>query len=278
MSDDASPFFIRPHRFDDPDQENPSYPRLDWHRRLVLDPGEQVLWRGRVELTGYLLGPSSGDGVLHWSLLRPADVTITDRRLAYVCEGWEIAEARAARHLTPTGTPLAGRRPVRAASRVITGQVRWQWPSRLHLLPAMTEQDRGPQRPEQVLLVCDSMRTIRQPGLALGGGVLHSGGARELTHLIRRAIARFRLANPGTLELSPPERDALSVRAGTGLFVDELGDPGRGVNLPGALVVEFLHRDDYYRRAGRSSPSRSRAPRDGTSPGLWRSGQPGSAS
>jgi hypothetical protein len=202
-------------------------------------------------------------------------VTVTDRRLAFVCEDSGIEEVTD----EPTGTvgPRRRRRS-RGTSRIVSGQVRWQWPSRLHLLPAVAATDTGPARPEQLLLVCDSLRTIRQPGLALGGGDLAAQRAtRDLTHLVRRAVARFRLANPGTLELSPPERDALAVRAGTGLFVDELADPRRGISLPGSLVVEFLHRDDYYRRAARSSPSATRTPAPSTPP-LWRSGHPGSAS
>jgi hypothetical protein len=276
MSNDAAPFFVRPHRFDQSQQDDLGYPQLDRRHQVVLDAGEQALWRGRVEVAGYLLGPSLGDGALHWSLLRPADVTVTNRRLAFVCEDWEMAEVGTARH-SASGRAPHRRRSLRIDSQGVTGQIRWQWPSRLHLLPAAAGQDHQPGHPEQVLLVCDSMRTIRQPGLALADGDLGPhGAARELTHLSRRAIARFRLADPGTPDLSPPERDTLSVRAGTGLWVDELADPRRGVDLPGAMVVEFIHRDDHHRRATRNSPS-GRAPQAGPA-GLWRSGQPGSAS
>jgi hypothetical protein len=277
MSDDASPYFIRPHRFDQSDQDDRGYPKLDRHRRVVLDPAERALWRGRVDVSGYLLGPSLGNGTLHWSLLRPADLTVTDRRLAFVCEDWEFEEVGAAGH---AGTGRSGhhRSPKRIGSRIVSGQIRWQWPGRLHLLPAEAGPDNQPGRPEQVLLVCDSLRTIRQPGLALGAGDLGPhGAARELTHLIRRSIARFRLAHPGTPEMSPRERDRLSVHAGAGLFAEELADPWRGVNLPGALVVEFTHRDDYHRRSVRSSFSARRTPSAGSS-GLWHSGNPGSAS
>ncbi|MGW4461617.1 hypothetical protein [Micromonospora sp. NPDC004704] len=272
MSDDASPYFVRPHRFDQPDQDDRGYPQLDRHHRVLLDPGERSLWRGRVDVAGYLLGPSLGNGNLHWSLLRPADVTVTDRRLAFVCDNWDFdkvgvpGEAR-------TGRPRHRRGSEHVGSRIVTGQIRWQWPGRLHLLPA------GPDdQPERLLLVCDSLRTIRQPGLALGGGDLGSpGAARELLHLVRRSIAQFRLAHPGTPELSAPERGTLTTRAGAGPFTEELADPRRGISLPGGLVVEFTHRDDYHRRSARSSFSARRAPQAGSA-GLRRSGHPGSAS
>ena len=277
MSDDASPYFIRPHRFDQPDQDDRRYPQLDRHRRVVLDPGERTLWRGRTDVAGYLLGPSLGNGSLHWSLLRPADLTVTDRRLAFVCEDWDIEEVGPAGQ-AHTGRPRHRHRPERIGSRIVTGQLRWQWPGRLHLLPAGAGSNNRPGRPEQVLLVCDSLRTIRQPSLALGAGDLCPPGATgELIHLVRRAIAQFRLAHPGTPEMSRQERETLSVRAGAGLFAAELADPRRGVNLPGALVVEFTHRDDLHRRSTRSSSSARRAPQAGNA-GLRRSGNPGSAS
>ncbi|MEV4756127.1 hypothetical protein AB0J86_13590 [Micromonospora sp. NPDC049559] len=280
MSTDASPFFIRPHRFDDPGEDDRTYPRLDGRRQIALDASERVLWRGRVGLSGYLLGPRMGNGVLHWSLPGRVEVTVTDRRLAFVREGSHLERVAAGADADPEplSTGRHRRRPPRAGNRVAAGQVRWQWPSRLHLLPAAAATAYAPARPEQVLLVCDSLRTIRQPALALAGGDLGTpGAARDLLHLVRRAIARFRLAHSGTVELSPPERDALTSRAGSRLFADELADPDRGIQLPGSLVIEFLHRDDYYRRAARSQPSPTRAPRTGT-PEYWRSGQPGSAS
>ncbi|WP_329103084.1 hypothetical protein OG792_25700 [Micromonospora sp. NBC_01699] len=303
MSDDASPYFVRPHRFDPDDQDDRGYPQLDRHHRVLLDAGEQTLWRGRVEVAGYLLGPSLGNGTLHWSLLRPADVTVTDRRLAFVCENWDFEQ------VTPpgeahTGRPRHRRRPEHVGSRTVTGQIRWQWPGRLHLLPAGTDTGNGPashrssgghqqaqqqsnqqaqqgSQPERLLLVCDSLRTIRQPGLALGAGDLGApGAARELLHLVRRSIARFRLGHPGTPELSAAERQTLTVRAGAGPFAEELADPRRGITLPGGLVVEFTHRDDYHRRSARGSFSARRTPQAGTagSAGLRRSRHPGSAS
>jgi hypothetical protein len=101
-----------------------------------------------------------------------------------------------------------------------------------------------------VLVVCDSMRSTRRPGLALAGGAAgRAGDARELAIAIRRSVADFRLANPDVIELSPRERDALALRSSSAPFLDELTDPLRGVGLPGALPVEFVSRDDYYRPA-----------------------------
>lgn len=276
MSDDASPYFVRPHRFDQSDHDDRGYPQLDRERRVVLDPGEAALWRGRVNVAGYLLGPSLGNGRLHWSLLRPADLTVTDRRLAFVCEDWDFGEVTAGQ--APPGRPRHRRRD-RAGSRIVTGQIRWQWPGRLHLMPAEAATESRPERPERVLLVCDSLRTIRQPALALGAGddLGQHGAARELVDLVRRAVARFRLAHPGTPEMSPHERDTLIARAGSGPLGEEVADMRRGVSLPGAMVVEFTHRDDYHRRSTRSSFSARRAPQAGSA-GLRRSRQPGSAS
>ena len=88
------------------------------------------------------------------------------------------------------------------------------------------------------------MRSNRRPALVLSGGT--SGEGRELALVIRRAIARFRLTNPDIVELSPRDRDALQLRAGSAQLLDELTDPARGVALPGGLPVEFVNRDDYY--------------------------------
>lgn len=264
MDANAAPYFIRPHRFDDPEPDDDTFPWLDWRGRIVLDSDERVLWQGRVELAGYLLGRTVDDSTLSWKLPRPADVVVTDRRLAYVCAGWDLDGAPAAgragpRHLSRTG---------RGGGRVATGQVRWQWPARLHLRPGAgprphtgprpssgSRPSTGPQpsapgRAQQMLIVCDTLRSAGRPTLAVGGGTLGSAGAvRDLAHLVRRAVARFRLAHPVTVELAPPERDALVARMRTSLFTDELADPRRGVDLPGALLVEFVHRDDYYRRS-----------------------------
>ncbi|WP_232533806.1 hypothetical protein [Plantactinospora sp. KBS50] len=236
MSPDTAPFFVQPYRMDAP--EDGSSPRLGWRRELVLEPGERVVWRGLAEIAGYLLRPRCVDRERVWALPRAAEVAVTDRRLAYVCAGWTLAAAEP----IPGGPRHRRQEP---SARIATGQVRWQWPSRLHVLPPSVEAD----RPGQLMLVSDSLRTIRQPALALSSGDLTDGDARlGLAHLIRRAVARFRLADPSVTDLSPPERDALRARTHAAGFAAELIDP-RGVDLPGSLPVEFLHRDDYYRRA-----------------------------
>ncbi|MGI5211705.1 hypothetical protein [Plantactinospora sp. CA-290183] len=274
MTENASPFFIRPYRFDDPDHDDISFPRLDWHRRLLLDDGERVLWTERVEVAGQFVVPGAGAPTLAWALPGPARVTVTDRRLAYVCTDLRMGETR---ELRPGSRH--GRRTALAGTGVATGQIRWQWPSALRILPGSGPAARAGVEPERLLLVCDAVRATGQPGLALSGGSLGAAGAmRELATLVRRAVAEFRLANPGTVELAPPEWDALLARAGTAPFADALADSGRGVDLPGALPVEFAHRDDYYRRPP-AARQPVRRPRRAASPGAgWSERRPGSAS
>ncbi|GAA3766346.1 hypothetical protein GCM10022225_60870 [Plantactinospora mayteni] len=266
MTENASPFFIRPHRFDDPDQDDTYFPRLDWHRRLVLDTDERVLWRDRVEVAGYLLAPDAGPDELAWALPQPAEVIVTDRRLCYVCLDCHLGPAPGlqadSRHRRRTGP---------AGSRVVTGQIRWQWPAGLRVLSAGTGPETDPGTAgERLLVVCDAVRATGRPALALSGGPLDSPQrVRRLATVIRRAVAGFRLANPAMVELAPPEWDALLSRAGLALHADALADPRRGVDLPGSLPVEFAHRDDYYRRSLRRrnapTPSRSSAPPTGNS-------------
>ncbi|MFY1673508.1 hypothetical protein ACN27G_26690 [Plantactinospora sp. WMMB334] len=263
MTENASPFFIRPYRFDDPDQDDTHFPQLDWHRRLILDADERVLWRDRVEVTGYLLTPGGGPDELAWSLPRQAEVTVTDRRLTYICADCHIGPAPALRT-----DPRHRRRSGPVGGRVVTGQIRWQWPAGLRIL--------GPDAAtgvatERLLVVCDAVRATGRPALALSGVALDSPqSVRRLATVIRRAVAGFRLANPAMMELAPPEWDALITRAGPALFADALADPRRGIDLPGALPVEFAHRDDYYRRSlhRRNAPasSRSSAPPTGNAP------------
>jgi hypothetical protein len=236
----ATPFFIQPYRFDDPNADETG-PVLDRQRAVVLDPGEDVRWRGQVNVAGYLIGAPGAQAERRWTLPRCADVTITDRRLAYVCDDWDLARVGAPRHRPAASfAPRPRRRPaLGGGTRVATGQILWQWPWRLHLLP--------PPGPQGVLIVCDSMRSNRRPALMLSGGV--AGDGRELALTVRRSIARFRLTNPDIVELSPRDRDALQLRAGSALLLDELTDPQRGVALPGGLPVEFVDRDDYYHPA-----------------------------
>ncbi|WDZ84925.1 hypothetical protein [Micromonospora cathayae] len=249
--DDGSPFFIAPHRFDA--AEAADRPVLDRHLAPVPEPGERALGRYRSTLAGHLLGPT-GD-LRQWALGPVATVTVTDRRIVYVCEDLTLAQV---------GTGPRHRRSLRAA-RPVSGQIRWQWPSRLELRPVTPDQpaqsrDASPDGCPELLIVCDALRTIQQPALGLGG--LPTREAAALARLVRRSVAGFRLANPALVELSAAERDVLLRRAGTAPVVH-----GVPVTLPGALPLEFLSRDDYYRPAGRSRRVTLRRP----------AGRPGSA-
>ncbi|MEH0973480.1 hypothetical protein V6U77_20370 [Micromonospora sp. CPCC 205546] len=221
MHDDASPFFIAPHRFDADDDVAPA---LDRRHELVIEGGERVLARHRLHASGHLLGPT--EARQRWTLPEPVAVTVTDRRIAYVGGGPQLAL------VDGTGGGARHRRAMRLPG-LVSGQIRWQWPSRLELLSTV------PAERARLLVVCDALRTIQQPALGL------TGPAEEiiaLTRRVRRAVAGFRLAHPEMVDLSPPERDVLAVRAGAG--------PGAGeawITLPGSLPVEFHSRDDYYR-------------------------------
>ncbi|MET8090395.1 hypothetical protein [Micromonospora sp. NPDC005220] len=220
MHADASPFFIGPHRFDAPDDD--VGPTLDRHYNLRPRPGERLLGRYRLLVAGYLLGPS--EARCRWQLPEPVAVTVTDQRICWVGSGLQLS-------LVADGTHRA--RPPARLNGLMSGQVRWQWPSRLEL-PA-TAQDAS----AQLLIVCDALRTIQQPALVL------SGAAAEvvaLTREVRRAVAMFRLTRPQLVDLSAQERDVLLLRAGPGLLS---GDSR--ITLPGSLPVEFFSRDDYYR-------------------------------
>ncbi|MEU3456407.1 hypothetical protein ABZ671_22835 [Micromonospora sp. NPDC006766] len=230
MQEDSAPFFIGPHRFDADDRARPV---LDRRYALVPEVGERVLAQHRLGVAGQLLGPT--ESVCAWKLSAPATVTVTDRRLAYVCPDAELS-------LVPGRdgrTHARHRRPVRL-SRLVSGQIRWQWPSRMELAD-------GPDGDLELRVVCDALRTIRQPTLALAGS---DALIVTLARQVRRAVAAFRLVHPELVELSPPERDTLLIRAGAA------PGPARGaVTLPGSLPVEFLSRDDYYRPVRDAAPA-----------------------
>ncbi|MGC4744649.1 hypothetical protein ACLQ28_03135 [Micromonospora sp. DT201] len=227
MHADASPFFIAPHRFDAPDDD--VGPALD--RRYNLRPlhGERVLGRHRLLVAGYLLGPT--EAWRGWWLPGPVSVTVTDQRICWVGSGSQIS-------LVVDDRPRV--RPPARLNGLMSGQIRWQWPSRLEL-PA-TEQD----APAQLLIVCDALRTIQQPALALGGP---PGEVAALGRQVRQAVAMFRLTHPQLVDLSAQERDVLLLRAGPSLLA---GDTR--VTLPGSLPVEFHSRDDYYRSGPEPTP------------------------
>ncbi|MET7878726.1 hypothetical protein [Micromonospora profundi] len=217
MHTDASPFFIGPHRFDAPDDE--VGPTLDRHYNMRPLPGENVLSRHRLSVAGCLLGPTEAH--LGWQLPGPVSVTVTDQRICWVGTGSQLS-------LVADGT--SRRRPPGRLGGLMTGQVRWQWPSRLELPQA---------DPAELLIVCDALRTIQQPALALGGP---AGEVIALAQQIRRAVAVFRLTHPELVDLSAQERDVLLLRAGPALLAGE-----NRITLPGSLPVEFRSRDDYYR-------------------------------
>ncbi|MEH0842848.1 hypothetical protein V6U81_10710 [Micromonospora sp. CPCC 205711] len=226
MREDASPFFIAPHRFDAPDDE--LRPVLDRSHELVPEPGERVLGRLRVPVAGCLLSLTGARR--HWALPVPATVTVTDRRLAYACTGGELSVVAGRGDRTYARHRRAVRLP-----RLVSGQVRWQWPSRLEL-SADAPAEEGD---AELLIVCDALRTIQQPTLALAGP---AGTITELARLVRRSVAWFRLAHPELVELAPPERDVLIRRTNAAPLSGEAR-----VTLPGSLPVEFLSREDYYR-------------------------------
>ncbi|MFC0006865.1 hypothetical protein [Micromonospora siamensis] len=252
MPENSSPFFIGPHRFDA--TEDSRGPLLDRRYALVPEPGEQLIGQHRLRVCGYLLGPTVTSR--QWTLPAAATVTVTDRRVAYVCAGSELALVSG--RDGPVGA--RHRRPARP-SRLVSGEVRWQWPSRLELLA----DDGDPGGTAELLVVCDALRTIRQPALALGGP---PAVVTELGRQVRRAVATFRLVHPELVDLSPPERDELSTR------LTAAPCAGR-VTLPGALPVEFLSRDDYYRPY--ADPEPAWPLRTATGSGGQRRGRPGSA-
>ncbi|MEU8083812.1 hypothetical protein AB0B57_09365 [Micromonospora sp. NPDC049101] len=227
MHADTSPFFIGPHRFDAPDDD--VGPTLDRRYNLRPTPGERVLGRHQLFVAGYLLGPSEARH--RWQLPGPVSVTVTDQRICWVGSGAQLS-------LVVDDAPRA--RPPARLNGLMSGQIRWQWPSRLEL-PAV---EQG--APAQLLIVCDALRTIQQPALALGGA---SAAVVELARQVRRAVAMFRLTRPQLVDLSAQERDVLLLRAGPGLLA---GDTR--VTLPGSLPVEFHSRDDYYRSGPEPAP------------------------
>lgn len=218
-SDDGSPFFVAPHRFDAVGTAD--RPDLDRRHAPIPEPGERVLGQYHLTVSGHLLGPTGEQR--QWTLGPTASVTVTDRRLVHVCDDLTLALV---------GADPRRRRGLRPA-RPVSGQIRWQWPSRLELRPA------GPGGTDTLLVVCDTLRTIDQPALVLGG--VPGRELAALARLVRRSVAAFRLANPTMVELSAAERDVLLRRAGTGQIVRDLP-----VTLPGALPIEFLSREDYY--------------------------------
>ncbi|MEU7613727.1 hypothetical protein [Micromonospora sp. NPDC049204] len=227
MHADTSPFFIGPHRFDALDDD--VGPALDRRYNLRPAPGERVLGRHQLLVAGYLLGPS--EARRRWQLPAPVSVTVTDQRICWVGSGAQLA-------LVVDDTPRA--RPPARLNGLMSGQIRWQWPSRLEVLAA----DRD--APTQLLVVCDALRTIQQPALALGGP---SAAVAALAQQVRRAVAEFRLTRPQLVDLSAQERDVLLLRAGPSLLA---GDTR--ITLPGSLPVEFHSRDDYYRSGPEPAP------------------------
>lgn len=112
MHDDASPFFVAPHRFDAADDTSPT---LDRRHELVPAQDEWVLARHQVKVAGHLLGPTEARRT--WALPEAVTVTVTDHRLVYVGSNPHLAVVGA--------RPRRGRRPWSAARSAGSGRPGW---------------------------------------------------------------------------------------------------------------------------------------------------------
>jgi hypothetical protein len=232
----------------------------DTRHPIRLAPGETVLWRGRVWLAEHVYTDAMDDYRVRWALPAPADLIVTDRRLAYVCRYRERSPRSGA---GPAGSSPAGSSPAGSSATgsssarsswlgscaglvrprtVATGQVRYEWPNRLYVLPAREGVPRDGARrlvrTSRLLLACAAYRSPGRPTLLLSDGdIADVPAADELGNLLRAEITRFRLANAAALRLLPIEVEALAAQTDAPGFANRVGGRSQCVNLLGGRFV-----------------------------------------
>lgn len=270
--------------------EDRHYPAVTPAGSLRLRPGERLLWRGRTGVAEYRFNDAMTDHDVRWRLGTPADVVVTDQRLAFVSVAAtgdaptapatlrdRFERVRSA-YLKPATRGGAGHRviPVRRVAAVrrgdaarhgrgascgwpprddeaiagaIVGQVRWQWPYWLHVVPPRAAAGTGGRRAQhegRILLVCKAYGVRGLPALVLSGGDLEApAGVDLVANVIRGAVATFRVAHASALGLRPGEVGAVAARMAGPVFSNPSGGSGQGTNLPGSLLVGFLDHDEY---------------------------------
>jgi hypothetical protein len=213
-----------------------------------LELGERVIWRGRADLAEHLYSETMDRHSIRWTLPNPADIVVTDRRIAYASvDGPGTLYLASATH-----------RPNQAV-----GHIRWHWPYHLYVCPGQSSPATagGPgegaqrggraaglvhQQATRVLLVCGAAQAGGKPVLVLSGGDLDTVTAADaLANVIRRAVAGYRLDNAAAIGLSPLHAQALSRRLVGPAFANRLDGPPQAVNLPGALLFGFRNSNEY---------------------------------
>lgn len=100
---------------------------------LVLEDGENVLWRGAAKVA---TDKKVADARLQeiWELPEPAEVLISDRRVAYICERYDtgsswVGGGAIGLSLALTATAISKKKAAnRRQGKVAIGQVRYEWP------------------------------------------------------------------------------------------------------------------------------------------------------
>ncbi len=245
------------------------HPVPDPRGTIRTEPGEQVLWRGRVRLAEHVYTEAMDGYRVSWELPGLADVTVTDRRLGYVCRNWR---GTAERHSPIAHAVRWGRAAMdRARSAVhqhrpvVVGQVRYEWPHRLYVLPARDGIPGTPPgrlaRGSRVLVVCAAYRTEGRPTLLLcEGDVGAVPGADRLANILRTAILRFRLRRAQELGLFPADVAGLRAALTAPGFATRTGGRSQGINLRGGLYLGCVgeagyRRPDAVAAAGHGVPS-----------------------
>jgi hypothetical protein len=201
------------------------HPTLKPDGAVLLAPDEQVLWQGRAGVSEYRYSEGMDRHDVRWTLPTPADILVTDRRLAYTCRKWDIGTTEPAvtlRHMVDRARAARRRRGI-----VATGQVRWQWPSRLYVKRGI------------LLIVLGAYRMKGLPALVLSGC---QADPQQVANTIRAAVARYRLARTGALAIEAAEANALRERIAAPVFSTGLSQAS---NLPGPLLFGYLTAEEY---------------------------------
>jgi hypothetical protein len=196
------------------DTDDSTWPALTPEGQLRLADGEVTRWRARATVSEARPNPARGTQLEDvWKLPEPADIVITDRRLAFTCRKFEkgsvwFGTGVAALALTGASALLAaGKR----RGRIAAGQVRFEWPRDVTL---QTLRLLG--RPAGVLLVtCGNGDLLTRLMITITAGVTGFEPDRiagDVAKGLVADIARFRLAMQGN-HLAPDEAERLSAQA-----------------------------------------------------------------
>ena len=251
-----APQFITPRQLDGADlpvkPTDRFYPLVRPDGTVLLAPDETVLWRGKANVSEYLYTDEFDDYDQLWELPEPADLLITNKRIAFLCERWTVGGGWRSHGTAPVTTALlnAASKMRAAAQRrgvVMVGHCRWEWPARITVWPgAPAGRKQRAQAPSILLAAKAGPPNKGYNTLRFSGPALASAAAVEAAgNAILRGLVSYRLSHASALGLDERELQRLSELDRERPFTVAESRSSQGFGLPGLLFIGIMACSEY---------------------------------